>query len=120
MKERGKYPNRIAEILVERGMTQSKLCDLTELSSALVSNYVTQQVSPSLENAVKIADALNVTLDELVGRTGYSELDADEYEALHKYRALDDVSKSIVMGALNAAFESSVSAVKKNNLSQLA
>ena len=82
---KGKYPNRLRQILEERGMNQADLCRATGLNPSLVSNYVTEQVSPTLEHAVIIADALKVSLDELIGRTSHCELSDEEKEVLRKF-----------------------------------
>jgi len=90
------FKNRITELLKEKGMTQADVCKITGISSALISNYATGKASPSLDKAIAIADALNVTLDELVGRLVKVELDETEQEIISKFRALNDSEKAEV------------------------
>lgn len=90
------FKNRITELLKEKGMTQADVCKITGLPSSLLSNYATGKASPSLERAILIADALNVTLDELVGRLVKVELDETEQEIISKFRELDESEKAEV------------------------
>jgi transcriptional regulator with XRE-family HTH domain len=51
-----------------RGLTQSEMADRAGIRAASVSHFETGQRAPSLETLVKLADALNVTVDALLGR----------------------------------------------------
>ena len=48
--------------------TQRELQELAQLPETLVSQYESGHRVPSLQNAIKLADALGVSLDWLVGR----------------------------------------------------
>ena len=52
------FENKIAELLTSNGLKQAALCRLTGIPTFLMSNYVKWKVSPTLNNAIKIADAL--------------------------------------------------------------
>lgn len=95
-----KFKNRIKELMSERKVKQADLCRETNISTALMSNYVTGRVSPSLENAILIASALDVTLDELVGRVANVQLNEDEQEIIRKYRELNDEERGQVSSYL--------------------
>lgn len=64
------FTERLAELTSERG-SMARLSESTGLSTGLLSNYK-NGTDPSLKNAVKIANALGVSLDYLAGRDGYS------------------------------------------------
>lgn len=85
------------EILVSRGMSQADLCRISGLSSGALSNYMNGNRVPSVTNAITIANALGVTLDELVGRepTRYAPppLTKDEEALLENYRNCTPTSK---------------------------
>ena len=49
-------------------MRQADLCRLTGIRSSLMSDYISGKKSPTIRNAVLIADALHISLDTLVGR----------------------------------------------------
>ena len=51
-----------------RGLTQSEVGHRAGIGGASVSHFETGQRSPSLESLVKLADALGVTTDALLGR----------------------------------------------------
>ena len=64
------FGQRLLDILDERGMTRADLCRLTGLKSSNLVPYIKNpDASPKLSTAIKIADALNVSLDYLAGRT---------------------------------------------------
>lgn len=83
------FKNNINEILERKNIKQADLCRMTNISTALMSKYSTGKVSPTLENAIKIADALNITLDELAGRKSEKFLTIAEEELLENFRSLD-------------------------------
>ncbi|WP_330940896.1 helix-turn-helix transcriptional regulator [Bacteroides sp. MSB163] len=58
---------RIKEIMSERNVTSAWLAEKVGISKVAVSNIVTGKSSPSLDNIIKIADALNVSIAELIG-----------------------------------------------------
>lgn len=57
----------IKEIMSERGVTSAWLAEKVGISKVAVSNIITGKSSPSLDNILKIADALNVSITELIG-----------------------------------------------------
>lgn len=62
------FKESIIKLLGERQMKQSDLCKMTGIPSSLMSNYTTGKKTPTLNNAIIMANALNITLDELAGR----------------------------------------------------
>ena len=97
------FPNKIKELNALRGLKQADLCRMTGISTALMSRYITEKTSPSLENAVAIADALNVTLDTLVGRVNKSDsTDEDERKILREYRELNELNRRQISNMISA------------------
>lgn len=64
---------RIRKYRKERGWTQSQLAEEADLFTSYISHYEAGIWLPSLLNIIAIADALNVSLDDLVGRTVHNE-----------------------------------------------
>lgn len=62
------FSKSLKRILRDRNLKQADLCRMTGLDTGLVSLYARGLRDPSLTNAVVIADALQISLDELVGR----------------------------------------------------
>ena len=58
---------KIKETMNERGVTSAWLAEQVGISKVAVSNIITGKSSPSLDNILKIADALNVSITELIG-----------------------------------------------------
>ena len=60
---------RIIEIRKEKGMSQDQLAKTLGATPTTVGRYERDEVKPSIEMAVKIAEALDVSLDYLTGRS---------------------------------------------------
>jgi len=60
---------RLAKLRKERGFTQVELAKQLALSQAIVSNYERGRVRPHPEFLLKLAQLLDVSTDELLGRT---------------------------------------------------
>lgn len=58
---------KIKDIMSERGVTSAWLAEKVGISKVAVSNIVTGKSSPSLDNLIKIADVLKVSITELIG-----------------------------------------------------
>lgn len=60
---------RLREVRLERGFTQRELADLCELPHSAVSQFETGARAPGFTRLVKLATALDVSMDYLAGRT---------------------------------------------------
>ena len=58
--------SRIAEIRKAQNCSQMRLAEITDLSISYISHIETAKKKPSLESIVKIVNALNITVDELL------------------------------------------------------
>ena len=58
--------NRIKVILAERNKTNKWLCDELGVAPTTVSKWVTNSSQPSMETFMRIAQLLEVNLDDLV------------------------------------------------------
>ena len=99
-----KFENRIKDLLKERGLKQADLCRMSNISPALMSYYVNGERSPALDNAIAIAGALQVTLDELVGNTNETVIAHKEQELLKKYRAIDSNGRDVIDTLTNTLY----------------
>ena len=63
-----KQLNRIKVILAEKQLTNKWLADELHRDQTTVSRGVTNTCQPSFKTMIKIANALNVTLDDLARR----------------------------------------------------
>lgn len=92
------FGERMQAVLDERGMTRADLCRATGLTSGHLTPYMKDpDRSPNLSTAVKIASALDVSIDYLAGITDdptprhatAPALAPSERELLGDYRSLD-------------------------------
>lgn len=61
------FTDRLTEMLERRGMTQRELADKIDKTEVSVSRYVSGQRVPKATVLLKIAQALNVQVDYLIG-----------------------------------------------------
>ena len=62
------FVDNLRKFTKEKKISQVELADLIGISKSTLGHYFTGNTSPSLEILVKIADALGVSCDELLGR----------------------------------------------------
>lgn len=63
-----KFKDRIRKARESRGFTQLDLAQKAGLQAAAISHFETGQRAPSFDNLRKLSDALNVSVDYLLGR----------------------------------------------------
>ena len=68
-KYRNVFPERLRQALTIKDMTQFDLAEKLKIKPAAVNHFVCGRRSPSLENLGRIADAVGVSADYLLGRT---------------------------------------------------
>ena len=62
------FPSRLRSARAMRGLNQEQLARRTNLQVSAVSLFETGSRKPSFDNLKRLADALNVTTDYLIGR----------------------------------------------------
>lgn len=58
---------RLKEIRIKRGLTQKDLSEKLKIKQNTISGYEIGVANPSIENLIKIADILDVSIDTLLG-----------------------------------------------------
>ncbi|MDN5217272.1 helix-turn-helix transcriptional regulator [Fulvivirgaceae bacterium BMA12] len=61
--------NRLKVVLVEQGRTNKWLAEKLDKNTATVSRWCTNEMQPSIETLVEIANALNVNVRDLLVST---------------------------------------------------
>lgn len=74
-------------------VSQAELGRMANTSGDLIGRYERDEVKPSVEVVIKIADALGVSLDFLVGNTSM-ELDKNALKRLEEISSLPEEEKS--------------------------
>lgn len=89
-------------MLFETGVKKKQMCKETGIPESTTRGWTRGQM-PSLENAKKVADYFNVTIDEFIsGKTNESfSLVDEEKEILLKIRNLDDSKYNLVKNFIN-------------------
>jgi transcriptional regulator with XRE-family HTH domain len=64
---------RLQRLRELRKLTQAELGNRAGIAAASISHFETGQRTPSLESLVKLADALEVSTDALLGRAGMND-----------------------------------------------
>ena len=85
----------------ECNLTQKQIAELLNISQQSYSDYENEKTQPDFETLIRIADALNVSIDYLLGRTDelggvvapplshtVPELSRDEKKLLDNFRAM--------------------------------
>jgi len=62
------FAERLKQVRNSKGLSQSDLARKTGLMPAAISHFETGQRRPSLDNLMKLVDALSVSCDYLLGR----------------------------------------------------
>lgn len=86
------FPDRLRKIREDKGLSQGELASATGLQPSAVSHFEAGRRSPSFDNLAKLADALGVSIDFLLGRPADASLAGPEMEEL--FRHAEKMSKS--------------------------
>ena len=68
------FPSRLRSIRERRALNQAELATRAGLQATAVSHFETGTRKPSFDNLRRLADALNVTIDYLIGRVGDNQI----------------------------------------------
>lgn len=87
---------RIKELRTARGLTQVEFANNLSVSKQAVSNWENNNIQPSIDMLLKIADFFGVTTDYLLGRSNDNSLDVSNLskEAVaHIQMIISDIKK---------------------------
>lgn len=62
--------NNILKIRTEKGLTQAQLAEMLNVQQSMISMIENEERNPSVDVLLKLAAALGVTVDELIGKAG--------------------------------------------------
>jgi transcriptional regulator with XRE-family HTH domain len=75
----------LRETRQRKNLSQSELAEKTGLQASAISHFESGRRMPSFENMIRLADALTVTLDFLMGRTEQPETAGPTSDQLFRY-----------------------------------
>jgi transcriptional regulator with XRE-family HTH domain len=93
--------DQVVTLRKRKGISQGELGKLVGTSGDIIGKYERDEVKPSIEVAAKIADALEVSLDYLVGKVSM-ELDAKTLKRLQDIQSLNEQDKAHIFELLDA------------------
>lgn len=85
--------NIITQLRDKSGFSQSELADKSGVSRVMIGKYERGEAIPSIDAAKKIADALEVSLDYLVGNTSQTAFDKRTLERIEALENLEENKK---------------------------
>ena len=91
---------QITTLRKKKGISQADLGKRVETSGDIIGRYERDEVKPSIEVVIRMADALEVSLDYLVGKTDI-ELDNSALNRIREVTALPDEDKKHILYALD-------------------
>lgn len=95
------FGEHIATLRKRKGLSQSDLGKAVGTSGDIIGKYERDEVKPSIEVASKIADALEVSLDFLLGKTT-AELDKKTLKRLQDIQKLSEKDRTHVLEMVDA------------------
>ncbi|MGM0528908.1 MAG: helix-turn-helix domain-containing protein [Bacteroidota bacterium] len=91
----------IADLREQKGWPQTDLADKSGVSRVMIGKYERGDAVPSIEAAKKIADALEVSLDYLVGEGINSKFDKRTLKRLQDLELLEEDKKSTLFDLID-------------------
>lgn len=67
-KNRSPFAERLLRIRMDKGLTQRELARVTSISQRMIAHYETNIQTPSAEIVMRLAKALDISIDQIMGR----------------------------------------------------
>lgn len=101
-----KLGDNIMLLRKKRGLSQSALGKTIGTSGDVIGRYERGDITPSIDVVAKIADALDVSIDYLVGKTNL-KIDTKLLKRLEDIEGLGEEAKKFVLKVLDMALKES-------------
>ncbi len=92
------FKDSLDQILRNRGLKQADLWRMSGIDTGLMSMYLQGKRFPTLTNAIAMADALQISLDELAGREAPKRV--IEQRLLSDFRELSDEGQEVAVNTV--------------------
>ena len=96
--------DKITALRKAKKISQADLAKEAGVSREIIGRYERNEVSPSVDVAKKIADALDVTLDYLVKDAEYQNIDQDALTRLKLIEKMPQDERSHLFATMDAFF----------------
>lgn len=87
------FGEMLAELRLDRKMTQKNLADILHVSVSTISNYERNVYFPEVEKLTNLADFFQVTVDYLLGRSEFNFLPDVFSEVIVNDKTVGDIIK---------------------------
>ncbi|TAL42024.1 MAG: XRE family transcriptional regulator [Chitinophagaceae bacterium] len=95
------FGERLAQVRKKKKVSQDELAKAIGVHAPVIGRYERNEVKPSIEVAAKMAEALKVSLDYLVGFADY-ELDHSLTQKILDIQKLNDEDKNSILKTIDA------------------
>jgi len=95
------FGEHITTLRKRKGISQGELGKMVGTSGDIIGKYERDEVKPSVEVASKIADALEISLDYLVGKSSM-EIDVKTLKRLEDIQTLNEQDRNHVFELVDA------------------
>ena len=100
------FQERLRDAREYRGLSQGDLAERADLPSSSVSHFETGTRKPSFDNLRRLADALRVSTDYLLGRVESPDQRASSSDVLHRqFDGLSPEYQDVAQGFINMLAE---------------
>ncbi len=96
------FGDRITLVRKQKKLSQNELGKLANVSGDIVGKYERNEMKPSIETARRLANALNVTLDYLVGDSNTVVYDKDITNRIEDIINMSDDDKEALFKIIDA------------------
>lgn len=94
------------QLRLEKGLSQDKIAEELDVSQPLIAKWESHQSTPAPEMLDYIADYFNISVDYLIGRSKYKNLESNNSELdnvlFNKAKELTDDEKKAIINVINA------------------
>jgi transcriptional regulator with XRE-family HTH domain len=97
-----KLGNRIYSLRKEKKMTRDEIGKLVGTSGAVIGRYERDEITPSVEIAKKISDALDVSLDYLIGSSNLLVKDKKMLYRLELLQKIEEQDRNIILKVMDS------------------
>lgn len=100
------FSENLKMLLDKQNLKQADLCRLTGIQTSLMSEYVKGKKSPTIKNAIAIADAFKISLDALfsnpISSTNSLNINDELKQLVKEYSLLNDDDKELIKKMINS------------------
>ena len=96
------FGDRITLVRKQNKLSQNELGKLADVSGDIVGKYERNEMKPSIETARRLANALNVTLDYLVGDSDTSVFDKNITKRIEDISTMENEDQNALFKIIDA------------------